>query len=359
MSAQGQGEPGRAMPISDLDAIVDQIGASWDQLRGQRLLVTGGTGIIGKWLLESLLRANRRLQLNTQAVVLSRRPRQFAADYPQLAADPSITLIEGDVRSFELGRAERVSHVIHGATDVVAQTPPAQVLDTCVQGTARVLAEARRSGASRMLLLSSGAVYGKTPASLARIPEDYSGAPDCQLGSAAYGEGKRCAELLCAMAGEEGQLTIPVARCFAMVGPHLPLDKHFAIGNFIDAAMRGDCVNINGDGTPMRSYLHAVDVTSWLWALLFRGRGQRAYNVGSEDAVSIEGLARRVVAALGSSSAIKLARALTPGAHAQVYVPSTSRIAEELGMGQTIGLEEAIRRTAAWHRAQSYEGIYR
>ena len=344
------------MPHEDLEAIVALVGRDWEALRGNRVLVTGGTGIIGKWLLSSLLHANRKFGLGCGASVLTRHPDAFRAAQPDIAGAPEITLMTGDVRSFEVPADLPHSHVIHGATDVVAQATGESLLDTCVTGTRQVLKQALRVRASRMLLVSSGAVYGKTPADMSHIPENYNGAPDCQSSASAYGEGKRCAELLCAMAGEAGDISIPVARCFAMVGPYLPLDKHFAIGNFIRDAMRGTQIRINGDGTPLRSYLHAVDVTTWLWALLFRGQGRRAYNVGSESALSIKELAKKVVEVLKSNSSIHIAALPTPGAHAQGYVPATSRIVSELRLKQTVSLDEAIGRTAAWHLGHEETG---
>jgi dTDP-glucose 4,6-dehydratase len=337
------------LPPTDLDWIGERVGTRWQALRGQRLLLTGGTGFIGKWLLGSFLHANRSLGLGATVTVLSRDTAGFRARHPELADAREIEWLQGDVRDFELPAP--CSFALHAATDVVAAATPSTIFDTCLRGTARVLAQVQDGG--RALLLSSGAVYGRTPASLERIPEDYLGAPDPLLLSSAYGEGKRASELLCAVAAAERGLHIPIARCFAFVGAHLPLDKHFAIGNFIGAALRKQPLTISGDGTPLRSYLDAADLARWLWVLLFEGRSARAYNVGGDEALSIEQLAHRVVAALGSQSEVQVAQQAVPGAAAQKYLPELSRIATELGLRVEISLDEAIRRTARWHQEHS------
>ena len=338
------------LPQADLDHVQHGVGAAWLALRGQHLLITGGTGFVGKWLLASLLHADRALGLGLRITVLTRDAARFTAMHPALALAAPVTLLQGDVRSFVLPANTRISHVIHAATDVVAPHSLAETFDTCVRGTQQVLQQAQRVGAQRLLLLSSGAVYGATPPGLQRLAEDHTGAPDCLQPASAYGEGKRASELLCALAASKHGLQIPVARCFAFVGPHLPLDKHFAIGNFIGAALRGEPLLIQGDGTPLRSYLHAADLALWLCTLLLKGHSGTAYNVGGDEAVSIAALAQRVCAVLGSSARVEVARTAVPGAPVPCYLPDIGRIAQQFGLRPQITLDQAILRTADWTR---------
>lgn len=335
------------LPLVDLEHVQRRVN-QWQMLRGQRLLLTGGTGFIGKWLLGTFLYANRTLGLDAKIVLLSRDVQAFQAQHPDLRNVREIEWLQGDVRDFDLPDAQRCNFAIHAATDVVATQLPSHTFDTCVRGTSNVLTQMRHLGAKRLLLLSSGAVYGRTPTALARISEDWNGAPDALSAVSAYGEGKRASELLCAIAAAEQGLEVPIARCFAFVGPHLPLDKHFAIGNFISAALRGEPIKIQGDGTPLRSYLYAADMALWLWTILFEGRSARAYNVGGEESVSIGTLANRVVAALGVDTDVQIAQASQIGIPAQAYVPDLHRASAELGLSIHIGLDEAIKRTARW-----------
>ena len=284
--------------------------------------------------------------MNARVVVLSRDPAKFQATYPELRDAPEIEWIQGDVRNFN--NVGLCDFAIHAATDVVATSTPSVIFDTCVRGTSQVLLHVRDGG--RALLVSSGAVYGQTPTSIERISENYFGVLDPLKLTSVYGEGKRASELLCSIVAAERGLQIPVARCFAFVGPHLQLDKHFAIGNFIAAAMHGKALNVSGDGTPLRSYLYAADLACWLWIILFDGQSLRAYNVGGQEAVSIEQLANRVVAALGPKSKVLVAQMAQPGAPMQKYIPDISRSVTELGLKVEINLDEAILRTANWHK---------
>ncbi|QEL57701.1 NAD-dependent epimerase/dehydratase family protein [Chromobacterium paludis] len=338
------------LPVEDLDHVVDMIGVRWERLRGQKLLLTGGTGFIGKWLLATFLHANRQLGLSARVVALSRRPESFLQEFPELRGAPEIEWLTGDVRNLTPEIVGDCNFAIHAATDVVATSTQSEILDTCIVGTRRVL-DAMLPGTAprRLLLLSSGAVYGRTPSEVPAISESWSGAPDPLTSASAYGEGKRVSELLCAMAAAvRPGLEVAIARCFAFVGPHLPLDKHFAIGNFIGSAMRSEDIHIQGDGTPLRSYLYAADLVHWLWLMLFDAPSGRAYNVGGTESLSIGELAHRVNGVLGGKGKVRIAQTPPPGAVPQSYVPSVERIAIELGVVPTVSLDEAILRTALW-----------
>lgn len=339
-------------PLSnDLDHILARTGDLWGELRGQRIFITGGTGFFGSWLLESFAHANDRLALNASAVVLTRDPAAFRRKAPHLAGHPAIALHAGDVRTFAFPEGS-FSHVIHAATEASARLnaeDPLLMFDTTVEGTRHTLDFSRACGARKFLLTSSGAVYGRQPPELTHIPEEYPGAPDPADPASAYGEGKRVAELLCALhAGPHATIEAKIARCFAFVGPCLPLDAHFAIGNFIRDALAGGPIRITGDGTPVRSYLYAADLAIWLWTLLFKGAPGRAYNVGSADDRPLRDVARTVADAAG----IREVRILQPPASGPParYVPSVGRAQTEFGLQTWIGLDDAVRRTLEWHR---------
>jgi nucleoside-diphosphate-sugar epimerase len=343
--------PSPALPPADLDHITATTAPLWDEMRGQHLFLTGGTGFFGTWLTESFLHINRTLNLEAHLTVLTRDPDAFRRKCPHLANDPALTLLAGDVRSFDFPPGN-YAYVIHAATEASAKQAaeqPLAMLDTILEGTRRVLDFAATHNTRKLLLTSSGAVYGKQPDALSHTPEDYLGAPDPLDPASVYGEGKRISEQMCALYARNTSIEIKIARCFAFVGPHLPLDAHFAIGNFIRDALQNHTIKIAGDGTPLRSYLYASDLAIWLWTILFCAPSMQAINVGSEEAVSIATLARTIVDVLDPSATINLSKTPNTGQPPTQYVPSTRRAQHLLGLKQTISLEEAVRRTAAWH----------
>lgn len=342
-----------ATPVSqmDLDLVLERTRHLWSEVRGERIFITGGTGFFGCWLAESFVHANRTMGLNAHATILTRRPAAFATKCPHLAFDPAITLLTGDVRDFTYPDGD-FEYVIHAATESSAgpaDQKPDETLRTIVQGTERVLEFAAGHGSGRFLFTSSGAVYGQQPASISCLPEDYAGAWEPLDDASEYAEGKRAAERMCTESSSRHGFESRIARCFAFVGPHLPLDAHFAVGNFIRDAMRGKTIQVNGDGTPMRSYMYGADLAIWLWTILFRSSNQQVFNVGSDEAISILDLAKTVRDVLRSSATVQVAQEVVKGAEPRRYVPSTKRAQQSLGLKCEVTVQEAIRRTAAWH----------
>jgi dTDP-glucose 4,6-dehydratase len=342
----------------DLDHVLAHTAPVWDELRSAALFLTGGTGFFGCWILESFLWANEKLDLGASATVLTRDPDRFRARVPRLANHPAIRLHTGDVRSFAFPEGH-FSHVMHAATDASAllnRDRPLDMLDTIVEGTRRVLDFSVACGARKFLLASSGAVYGKQPPDLPRVPETYTGAPDTMAPGSAYGEGKRIAELLCAIYRKSFGLETKIARGFAFVGPYMQLDAHFAIGNFIRDSLQGRPIRITGDGTPVRSYLYAADLMIWLWTILAQGEPGRPYNVGSARDFTIAEIAS-TVAGMRSACGVEIKLRPEPGAGRERYVPCTARAQREMGLRESVSLASAVRRTEKWFASHNPEGV--
>jgi nucleoside-diphosphate-sugar epimerase len=318
----------------DLRHVLSHTQGMWEELKGANLFVTGGSGFVGTWLLHTFVAANCEFALNARAFVLTRDPEAFLQNRPGLAANRAIEILRGDIKTFSF-RSARFPFLIHAAAeyaDVAAD----------LAGTRRILELA----SDRLLYLSSGAVYGMQSAELEQVSEDSQSPSDL---ATPYAQAKRASERLCLEAAASG-LRVVIARLFAFSGPFLPLDKGFAIGNFVRDASAGNPICIDGDGTPIRSYLYAADLAIWLWTLLIKGTAGRAYNVGSDQAISILELAEAVRRVSGSRQDIRLLNNPRMNTKAQRYVPSIQRARSELGLKPLIPLDEGIRRMCEWSR---------
>ncbi len=323
---------------------------AWSELDGESFFITGGTGFFGAALLYSLLEAKLRFHLNINVSVLTRNVCSFKLRHPVLAESSFITFLEGDVTNFNFPD-QKFTKIFHLATTSASETFKGEdqlsKYKTLVDGTERVLQFAVKCNADKILFTSSGVVYGVLPTGMQTVKEVYSGAPDTCSTSSALAQGKRSAEFLISFYAEKYGFDYVIARCFSFIGPNLPLDLHYAVGNFMNDALYGDCIEIKGDGKPVRSYLDVNDLTVWLLRLMSTKCNHSIYNVGSDQSVSIFNLADEIRNLISPDKEIKVR-----GDDAHVvgnfsrnfYVPNIDRVKNELGVDVWIGLSQAIER---------------
>lgn len=325
----------------------------WERLRDKHIFVTGGTGFFGKSMLELVSAFNINKNLNLRLTILTRNREIFLKSWGKLFAQEFLTFVDGDILTFSFKHEAYYDHILHFATPastVLNVSDPIKMFDVIVGGTRQVLEFAKYSQVKSVLLASSGAVYGKQPVDLLNVSEAYLGAPSVELRSSTYGEAKRVAELLGNIYSELHAFDYKIARCFALVGPHLDPNEGFAIGNFIRDALRGDIIEVNGDGTPYRSYLYSEDLVLWLFKILLDGDSRRPYNVGSDKSISIKDLAETIVKLVNPKAKINVSRVPVIGRQADRYVPSIELARKELQLDVFTSIDEAIQQTADVYR---------
>ncbi len=331
----------------DIEFVFKIVGSDLNRLQGKRVLITGGTGFIGTWLLETISWLNRDCTQPCKVYVPTRNPEAFARKAPHLAANSEIVLLPGNIADFQYPDDE-CNFIIHAAAPGEPRAlnhDSLGVAETIVRGTRRVLELATQKNIEGFLFVSSGAVYGVQPPDLERIPEDYLGAPDVTNIRSAYGEAKRYAEMLCTLYHQRHGLPIHIARPFTFVGPYQDLNAGFAITDFIRDGLQGRPLTIQGDGTTVRSYLYTADLAIWLWTIFFKGESCRAYNIGSEEDITIAELANTVAQSFQKPIEVTIAKSPAPNRTPERYVPSTKRAQVDLGLRQLVNIREAIERT--------------
>ena len=317
------------------------------------ILFTGGTGFFGRALLRLWMDIHQQHKTGFQVTLLTRSPQAFVTKYPEFRGLTWLNYHIGDILNpTTLPTDLTFTHLLHAAADstVGPQLSPLVRYDQIVVGTRHLLDFAIQRQISRFLLTSSGGVYGPQSGTFKKASESCCTIPDPLNPASAYSLAKRAAEHLCALYQNQYGLEIIIARCFAFVGIDLPLDVHFAIGNFIRDALWGEAIEVASDGTALRSYLDQRDLARWLWTLLLEAPPGSVYNVGSEEAISIADLARLVGETLAPGKPLHIRGKADPASPRQSYVPDTSRIRAELGVEMTVPLVEAIRHVGAFHR---------
>ncbi len=333
-----------------------------DLLKNKKIFLIGGTGFFGRWLLEKFIYFNDIFNLKARLFVLSRNPEKFLSNNPQFKKRKDMVFVKGDVRNFEFLK-EKFHYIIHAALPAsYTQIRPIELLDIGINGTKRVLEFAKYCEAEKFLFISSGVVYGKQLSEIKKLSENSFGSLEINPENPKiyYAEAKRVGELLCYEAMKEWGLNIVIARCFSFIGPYMELNSHLAVGNFVRDALKGGPIIIKSDGRKINSYMYAEDLAIWLWTILLKGKPGEAYNVGSEKEISLKELAQKIAEIYaeltGKKVDIIIKKQPEPGKIPERYVPSTEKAKKELGLKETVSLEEAIRKTLQFYH--TFQGAF-
>jgi nucleoside-diphosphate-sugar epimerase len=308
-----------------------------------RLLIIGGSGFFGKSILDSYKRGLLK-EFGINSITILARNAEFLLHSTPYLLDDTVTLINDDIgKCQELPFAEYIIHAA-ASTDVknyISQSTIERrnilsgVLNFCNLAP-KYLRE------SKILYVSSGAIYGYQPADIMCLEED------SKLGlieslppsKQDYAIAKRESEQAVIALGKFG-LNVSIARCFAFVGKYLPRDQSFAIGNFIADGMAGRMIKVNSHNVVSRSYLYADDLVAWLMKIAMAGSPMcPIFNVGSDEEVSIQELSIMVANQFS-------AEYYYPTIESQVvdrYIPCIKK-AKSIGCEVENSLESAIYKT--------------
>jgi len=307
----------------------------------RRLLLLGGSGFVGQSI-TCFLTENAGRALEYESVYLaSRNP----APSNQLWAKP-----------FRIDLAKNrwlipeMDVIIHAATPASAELnalSPTLMYDLNVSVMRELIDSVSLwSKPPRIVFTSSGAVYGEMSADSDFFLEDQQWATNSKSLPSAYAEGKRKAEAMLREATDDGICQGVVARLFAFSGEHLPRDRHFAIGNFVESSITTKKIVIRSDGSSIRSYLDERDMAHWLLSIAQNGSSDQMYHIGSERAISIRELAflvaERCELMTGEKIPVEILGKSSPLDGVSRYVPSTIQTREKLGLSETISLESSI-----------------
>ena len=329
-----------------------------EDLHGETILVTGGTGFMGTWIAELCAFLNDEHSFNLKLILLSESASSFEEHAPHLAARADIRLLEQEI-SRVVDLPTETSYLIHAAAtpdNRVHSSQPLKTVRTIVNGTDAVMTAATHLPNLRKILhVSSGLVYGTQPPGAEHITEKSQGiASEPGAITSVYSESKRMAETVCTAHRNQNRLPIVTARPFAFLGPYQKLDRPWAVNNFVRDSLMGGPIRILGDARTVRSYMYPSDMAWWLLQLLVHGTPGLSYNVGSPYAVALGELAEKIAGHFPAPPRIVAPPAYggTEGHERPIsrFVPDVTLGQNALGLGLTVDLDGAIKRTIRWNQ---------
>lgn len=292
--------------MRDLDRLVIQ------KLYQKRILITGGTGFLGQYLVALLKALNERFTLQLELIVLTRQ---------SIKGDSCLKYIQGDVGSFEYdGKLDYICHLATSANPRDYHDHPEQMVETIIDGAANIAQIAEDKKVARLLFMSSGAVYGPKNRFDQRIRETWELEPE-----SLYGRAKARAERICL----NHDVDVVVARGFAFYADNQPVSWGFAVADMVHEAKTKGHITVRNQ-TTYRSFLHAKDGALAMLYLLLGHLEYSIYNLGGSTKLSTPELAHRLAKRLDVPVIIG------EGAQHNYYVPDVSRLKRAFGWEETI-----------------------
>ena len=332
--------------LNDLQEIVQSLDALKPWVAHKRILITGGTGFLGRWLTDSLT------LLGAEPTVLTRN-RKGSNPVNYWVGD---LLDENFWRNLnaDASAADSFDTIIHAANQF------SNSADQAFEMGVRVFDLAEKVNAKRVLFISSGAVYNSSLKAPTEFSEEEQLATDLSS-SHSYAAGKIRVEREGIARAKRGAFEFKIARGFAFFGPHQILTSHFAAAQFFRSLVDQKPIFVQGGGAAIRSYLYPTDFVTGALSVLFRGRSMQPYNLGSKVPTRIIELANAInQCRRGVPVPVQILKNETASlSKSDIYVPKISLIEQELGFKQTINLSEAVKRTAQFYEEATFNSSTR
>ena len=352
---------------TDLEYIITQAGAELARISGHNLMIAGGAGFLGYYLVQAPLAWN---QANPdlppiKVTVLDNFVRGVPGWLTDLGSNPNLRLLTHDITRplpDELGDMQFLVHAASIASPIYYRKCPIETMDANVNGLRFLLeyclAQQRvNRPVEGMLFYSSSEIYGDPTPDAIPTPETYRGYVSCTGPRACYDESKRYGETLCVNFARQHGLPIKMARPFNNYGPGLKITDGRVIPDFARNILAGEDIVMLSDGSARRTYCYVADAIVGYYKILVNGRPGEAYNVGVETPeISVTDLASRAIA-LGQELFGYTGRVIRQESADKDYVvdnpnrrcPIITKARTELGYAPQITIDEGLRRSLVWY----------
>ncbi len=365
-------QPNKLMPLAqlldeDLDTICRDLREEFAAMAGSRLLITGGGGFLGYYMVQSALHWNRRHGRGApiEVTVFDNYLRGVPAWLEALQGDPRLRVVRQDLTQPlppDMGHYDFIVHAAGIASPTFYRAKPLQCIDANITGLRNLLAYAAAEAQAQrplqgVLFFSSSEIYGDPVATAIPTPETYRGNVSCTGPRACYDESKRFGETLCVTYARQAGVPAKIARPFNNYGPGLKITDGRVIPDFARDILAGRDIVMLSDGSPTRTFCYATDAITGYYKLLVRGEPGEAYNIGIEEPeISIAQLAGHAVRIAAELFDYRGRVQLGTAAEADYLVdnpnrrcPVIAKARAHLGYQPRVAVEEGMRRSLIWY----------
>jgi nucleoside-diphosphate-sugar epimerase len=352
---------------TDLEYIQDNLSKEIPRLWGKKLLITGGAGFLGYYLVQSVLHWNRSIAADQRIglTVFDNFVRGMPDWLQQLSQDENLTIVTHDITHPLPEAMQDFAYIIHAASiasPTYYRKHPIETMDANVNGLRHLLeyAKDQKAAASPVegfLFFSSSEIYGNPSPENIPTSEDYYGYVSATGPRACYDESKRYGETLCVNFARQYDLPVTMARPFNNYGPGLKITDRRVIPDFARDILSGDDIVMFSDGSPTRTFCYVADAVIGYFKILTCGRPGEPYNIGTEQPeISMAELAERlskVAAELFDYQGSVIRKQSQEGEYLvdnpDRRCPTIKKAVSELGYSPGVDLDEGLRRSLLWY----------
>jgi UDP-glucuronate decarboxylase len=356
-----------AVVETDLQYINNHLAEEFARLAGKKILITGGAGFLGYYLIQSLLHWNRNAEVSRKidVTVYDNYIRGIPKWLTTLEANPDLHLVRHDITAPLPEPVPSFSFIIHAASiasPTYYRKYPIQTMDANVNGLRHLLEYARRQQmqggqVEGFLYYSTSEIYGDPSPDAIPTPETYRGNVSCTGPRACYDESKRYGEALCVNFAQQYGLPVKVARPFNNYGPGLKITDKRVLPDFARDIFAGRDITMHSDGSPTRTFCYIADAIVGYYKILVKGRPAEAYNIGVEKPeISMADLAEMVISIARDLFDYQGQVRYLASKEADYLVdnpnrrcPLITKARQELGYDPGVPLEEGLRKSLVWY----------
>lgn len=329
---------------------VAELPLNWEDLSGKTILIAGVSGMVGRFLVDTLLYKNRVEGLGCQIYALGRNREKLMDRFRLCLGDENFSPVCCDITQSIKLASETIDYVLHLASNshpILYAVDPIGTITANVIGTYRLLELSVKKKAKRFLFASSVEIYGENRGDTDAFDENYCGYIDSNTLRAGYPESKRCGEALCQAYRKQKSVDFVVARLSRVFGPTMQMSDSKAISQFIKRAVEHKDIILKSEGSQLYSYSYVADAVSGIFYCLLKGKCGEAYNIAAEhDSMTLKELSERLAGYAGVKVGFEFPNAIEK----EGYTKATKAVLNgkkicELGWKPLYSLETALPRT--------------
>lgn len=325
------------------------ININWSEIDNKVILITGASGLVGRYLIEVLLKRNIVYKTHTRIIAVGRNEEHFQKRFAGVSGIEEVTFLKHDIQKpFDYqGKIDLIIHMASNTHPKLYATDPIGTEMTNILGSYYLLELASKNTDCKFIFTSSGDIYGDNNSTKEYLSEHDCGYIDCNTLRAGYIEGKRASEALCNAFHESRGVNFMIARLCRIYGPTMNLSDSKAISQFIYKAVTKENIVLKSTGTQTFSYLYIYDVVTALLTIITNGKSGEAYNIAdNKQVISLRNLAELLAEIADSKVEYALPDSIEKkGASSFQNVKLDGKKLRELGWESSYDMKEGLKRT--------------